>query len=58
MESGFKSRAGYNDTCGMPHVYGNQIKLVYGPFGKNNMYSTLDFCPGPARKETNVPQIT
>ena len=33
----------------------NQIKLVYGPFGQNNMHSTLDFCPRPARKEANVP---
>ena len=32
-----------------------QLKLVYGPFGQSNKYSTLDFCPRPARKETNVP---
>ena len=31
-----------------------QFKLVYGPFGQSNMHSTLDFCPRPARKETNV----
>ena len=30
-------------------------KPVYGPFGMRNMYSTLDFRPRPARKETNVP---
>jgi hypothetical protein len=30
-------------------------KIVYGPFGKSSMQSTLDFCPRPARKETNVP---
>ena len=32
----------------------NQIKLVYGPFRQSNMHSTLDFCPRPARKKTNV----
>ena len=32
----------------------NQLKLVYGLFGQSNMYATLDFCPRPARKETNV----
>ena len=32
-----------------------QFKLVYGPFGQSNMHSTLDFCPRPARKQTNVP---
>ena len=26
-----------------------------GPFGPSNMHSALDFCPRPARKETNVP---
>ena len=31
-----------------------QSKLVYAPFGQDNIYSTLDFCPRPARKETNV----
>ena len=29
--------------------------LVYPPFGQSNIYSTLDFCLRPARKETNVP---
>ena len=33
----------------------NQLELVYGPFGQNNMHSTLDFWPRLARKETNVP---
>ena len=33
----------------------NQIKLVYAPNGQSNMNSTLDFCPRPAKKETNVP---
>ena len=32
-----------------------QSKLVYGRFGLNNMHSTLDLCPRPARKETNAP---
>ena len=32
-----------------------QFKLVYGLFGQSNMHSTLDSCPIPARKETNVP---
>ena len=32
-----------------------QFKLVYGPVGQSNMHNTLDFCPGPARKEMNVP---
>ena len=32
-----------------------QFKLVYRPFGQSNMHSTLDFCPRPARKQTNVP---
>ena len=32
-----------------------QYKLVYGLFGQSNMNSTLDYCPRPARKETNVP---
>ena len=31
-----------------------QFKLVYVPFGQDNIYSTLDFSPRPARKETNV----
>ena len=31
-----------------------QFKLVCGPFRQSNMHSTLDFCPRPARKETNV----
>ena len=30
----------------------NQFKLVYGSFRQTNMYSTLDFYPGPAWKET------
>ena len=34
----------------------NQIKLVYWSFGQGKMHSKLDFCPRPARKETNVPQ--
>ena len=33
----------------------NQIKLVYKPFGQRNIDSALEFCPRPARKETNVP---
>ena len=33
----------------------SQLKLVYEPFGQSNMHSTLDFCPTPARKESNVP---
>ena len=33
----------------------NQIKLVYGLFRQSNTQSTLDFCPKPTRKETNVP---
>ena len=32
----------------------NQLKLVNGLFGQSNMYTTLDFCPRPARKETNL----
>ena len=31
-----------------------QFQLVYGPFGQSNMLSTLDFCPRPDRKETNI----
>ena len=31
-----------------------QFKLVYGPIGPSNILSTLDFCPKPVRKETNV----
>ena len=36
-------------------TYLKRIKLVYGPFRQSNMHSTLDFCPGPARKKMNVP---
>ena len=32
-----------------------KFKLVYVPFGKSNMRSTLDFCPRPDMKEKNVP---
>ena len=32
-----------------------QFELVYRPFGRSNMQSILDFCPRPAKKETNVP---
>ena len=35
--------------------FSNQLKLVYGPFRKRNIPSTLDFCPRSARKEINVP---
>ena len=34
-----------------------ELKLVHGPFGRSNMHSTLDFCPRPAMKETNVPLL-
>ena len=35
--------------------FGDQ-SLVYGPFGQSITFTvTLDFCPRPARKETNVP---
>ena len=30
--------------------------LGFGPLGQSNMYSTYDFCPRPARKETSVPR--
>ena len=36
-------------------LYFAEPKLVYEPFGQINMHSTLDFCPRPARKKTNVP---
>ena len=41
----------------VPVVYFNlnQLKLVYGLFGQSKIHSTLDFCPRPARKETNDP---
>ena len=42
-------------SSGLLSTYLIQLKLVYGPFGQSNMHSTLDFCPRPARKETNVP---
>ena len=29
-----------------------QFNLVHGLFGRSNMHSILDFCPRPARKET------
>ena len=41
--SGFKKRASQGLT------------VVNGPVGQSNMNSTLDVCPGPARRETNVP---
>ena len=28
--------------------------LFCGPFGQSNMHTTLDFCPRPFRKESNV----
>ena len=33
------------------------FKLVYGPFGQNNIHNILDFCPRPARKEMNVHKV-
>ena len=30
-------------------------ELVYWLFGQSNMHHLLDFCPRPARKETNEP---
>ena len=42
--------------CLEPVVYlANQLKLVYELFVQSNIHKTIDFCPGPARKETNVP---
>jgi hypothetical protein len=31
-----------------------QLKLAYGLFELSNMHSTLNFCPGPARKEKKI----
>ena len=33
------------------------FKLVYGQFKKSNMQRTFNFCPRPARKGPNVPQL-
>jgi hypothetical protein len=31
--------------------------LQCGQFGQNNMHCTFDFCPRPARKNSNVPVL-
>ena len=46
---------GFTVSYPLLSIFLNQLKLVYGPLGQSNMNSTLDFCPRPARKETNVP---
>ena len=33
------------------------LKLVCGQFGQSNMQKTFNFCPRPARKNLNVPQL-
>ena len=35
-----------------------QFKLVYGPFRKSKINSTLDFCPRPSKKETKNQSIS
>ena len=52
-----KSTVNYIRTVGSKQFLSTLLSpnlYVYGPFWQSNMHSTLDFCPRPARKETNI----